>query len=289
MAKPTILYFGTPAFSVTILDALAQANYPIVGVVTSPDQPQGRNHAIMSSPVKQWALKYAITPFTPETFRNNSEIICLLGSLAPDLIVVYSYGKIIPDDVLRLTKRGTINVHPSLLPRYRGPSPVQAQILAGDSQTGVTLIEMTSEVDAGPIIVQEKVAMPQEATFDSLIQLLSATGARLLVDTLPSYVAGKITPTPQPESPTPYTQKITKASGFIPFEQLARTDRVLFERSVRAYYPWPGVWTTLDNKVLKFLPEAQAQLQGKAPTSVKQLVHGYPALRPALSSLFPLS
>lgn len=184
------------------------------------------------------------------------------------LVISAAYGKKLPI--------GGLNLHPSLLPAYRGATPVPHQILDGVIQSGITIIKMSGEFDAGPIVAQESVpVLPEDTSLDLLTRCFSA-GANLLIKILPDYLAGKISLTPQPEnSPTPYCRRFTKPDGFIPLNQMTGYDPVI-ERKIRALYPWPGVWTKLPNgKILKLLPQNMFQLEGKQPISKKQFLAGY--------------
>ena len=197
-----------------------------------------------------------------------------------DLIVVASYGKIIPQKTLDLPKHGALNIHPSLLPKYRGATPVPRTILSGDTKTGVTIFKMDSGIDTGPILAQQSTLIKPNETSKDLLNRLFQIGSDLLVKTLPGYIEGKITPKPQPKkSPTPYAKKFTKQDGFISFNQfikLSQTNFTSIDHKIRALYPWPGVWTKLPNrKVIKLLPHGKLQLEGKAPISWQAFSNGY--------------
>lgn len=288
MNKPSIIYFGTPEFSLTVLDSLLVNNYPVKGVVTAPDRPKGRSGIDTPTPVKVYAQEHNLPVFTPSTLKDNIQIKNQLRSLQPDLFVVFSYGKIIPDELLSIPSHGALNVHPSLLPKYRGPSPVQAQILAGETVTGVTIIQMTAEVDSGPIVAQNAMSMPANTTFHSLINTLSQFGADLLNDCIMDYRDNKIELDKQDENQATYTKIIKKEDGFISSEKLKQFDPITFDRMIRAYHPWPSVWTKFDNKVVKFLPNHMVQIEGKFPISVKQLLNGYPDLASVIKSVLEM-
>lgn len=197
-----------------------------------------------------------------------------------DLIVVASYGQIIPQKILDLPKYGALNIHPSLLPKYRGATPIPSAILAKESTTGVTIIKMIQKVDAGPILSQETVKISPTDTSKSLLETCFNLGAKMLIDLIPEYIEHKITPISQPQnSPTPYTKKFKKLDGFIPWDkfiELSKNNFKPIDRKIRALYPWPGVWTTMPNgKTLKILPQNLFQLEGKSPISWKQLSNGY--------------
>lgn len=286
MSKPAIVYFGTPQFSVTVLKALRQVNHPIVGVVTTPDRPKGRKGTLTPSPVKQYAQKNGLKLFDPTLLKNNAQFVTELETLSPTLFVVFSYGKIIPDELLAIPTKGAINIHPSLLPKYRGPSPVQWQILHGETETGISIIQMTNEVDAGPIIFQQSLPLPQNATFQSLITTLSELSANVINSVILDYNDNKISIVQQDESQATFTKTITKQDGFIDSADLASINTKQFDQMVRAYYPWPTVWTKWHGKILKFLPEKKIQIEGKVPVPVKEFLNGYPAATTIAKHLF---
>ena len=183
-----------------------------------------------------------------------------------DLIISADYGEKLPP--------GGLNLHPSLLPEYRGATPVPWQILNNEKQSGISIIQMTEEFDSGPIIAQEIVPIHSTDTTQDLLKRCFTTGAKLLISILPEYIEHKITPIIQPtKSPTPYCKKFAKQDGFIPFKDL---NLKTLDRKIRALYPWPGVWTTMPNgKALKLLPNSMVQLEGKQPISYKQFLAGY--------------
>lgn len=203
-----------------------------------------------------------------------------------DLLVVAAHGAKITPELLSV-KFGGLNIHPSLLPKYRGATPVPHTILNGDSQTGMTIIKMNNVIDAGPIVAQKQVALTGKETAAELLMILFALGAKMLIELLPDYLAGKITLTPQPEaSPTPYCHRFTKKDGYIPWKEVIKSLKIgnwdlKIERATRALYPWPGIWTTMPNqKTLKLLPGDKLQLEGKQPISWQQFQAGYKHLLP---------
>ena len=229
---------------------------------------------------------------------NNSRIVLealrryprlqLVNSLAdkPAIGILASYGHIITEDTLTAIPKGILNVHPSLLPKYRGPTPVPTAILNGEATTGVTIIKLDREVDHGPIVIQKEIPISANDTSASLLKKLFCLGADLMLKILPDYLSGKIEPRPQNHSLATFTQKLTRDSGFIPAAQLF-TDPAITERKIRAYNPWPGVWTEIGHKRLKII-EAHlengklfldlVQLEGKKPVSWKQLSEGHPEI-----------
>ncbi len=288
MKKPSIIYFGTPDFSVVVLKRLLDEGYSIPLVVTTPDKPKGRKGKLTGSPVKIYAQSHHIPFITPLKLRENREVVDQLQKLKPDLIIVFSYGKIIPDEILAVPTLGPLNIHPSLLPKFRGPSPIQAQILAGETKTGVTIIKMAAQVDAGPIISQSTIPTPTEATFESLAHTLAHIGADMLIATIPKLSSKQLKPKRQDESHASFTKIIHKNDGFFEANTLAIHDRANFNRMVRAYYPWPSVWTNWQGKILKFLPENKVQLEGKSPISIKQFLSGHPEAKEWAEKLYSL-
>ena len=190
------------------------------------------------------------------------------------LIVVADYGQKISQETLEKIKFGGLNLHPSLLPAYRGATPAPYQILNGAKESGISIIKMVEEFDQGPIVAQKPVKILLQDTVKSLLRRCFTEGAKLLISTLPDYIEGKITSRPQPkDSPTPYCHKFTKKDGFVSWEEFKHG---VDDKKIRAFYPWPGVWTTMPNgKILKLLPKNMVQLEGKNPISLKQFKNGY--------------
>lgn len=236
--NPSILFFGTPAFALPALRGLIDAGYSIAGVVTQPDMPVGRKRLLTPPPVKVLAQQCGIPVFQPERLDARDFIAGKIPRA--DLFVVAAYGKIIPADILAIPRFGAINIHPSLLPRWRGPSPIQAAILAGDRETGITIMQMDAEMDHGPVLAQHKLQISNyKITYPELHDRLAKLGAKLLVSILPRWIAGEINPVVQNESQATYCKILTKADGRIDWEKPAEE----IERMIRAYHPWPGTWT----------------------------------------------
>ncbi len=235
--NPTILFFGTPEFALPALDALIAKEYHIVGVVTNPDEPVGRKHVLTPPPVKVLAKKHSIPVFQPE--RNE------ISKIPPaDLFIVAAYGKIIPKSILEIPKYGTLNIHPSLLPRWRGASPIQSAILAGDANIGVTIMQLDELMDHGPIVAQQVVHIGnRKYTYPELHDELAQKGAKLLLETIPKWIDETITPTPQDHTKATYCATLKKEDGRIDWKKSAAE----IERMVRAYNPWPGAWTIWKN------------------------------------------
>jgi methionyl-tRNA formyltransferase len=242
---PRIVFMGSPEFAVPTLRALA-GKYPIAGVVTQPDRPAGRGRNLVSPPVKNLALELGLAIIQPEKLRLP-EALQQLQSWAPDLIVVAAFGQILRPVVLDLPPHGCINVHASLLPRWRGAAPINAAILNGDAQTGVTIMQMDAGVDTGAIISQQAGPILPEDTTDSLGQRLAEIGAELLMDTLPGYLSGEIHPQPQENSQATFAQMLKKEDGLLDFNQPAEA----LARRVRAFTPWPGTYIIWQDQILK--------------------------------------
>ena len=240
-----IVFMGTPDFAVPTLRTLID-RFDVVGVVTQPDRPAGRGGEMRLSSVKQVALEKNILVFQPEKIRQPDAIEQLRDWQA-DVYVVAAFGQILPQALLDIPPFGSINVHASLLPRWRGAAPIQAAILAGDAQTGVTIMKMDAGLDTGPMLSQSAIPIQPLETGESLHQRLAQLGAELLAATLPGYLSGAIEPRPQPEDGVTYAPQITKDQGRIDWQAAAD----VIERQVRAFYPWPGAFTTWDDKILK--------------------------------------
>lgn len=245
MKDKKIIFFGTPNFALPTLTALQQASYNIVLVVTKPDQPVGRN--LIKTPS---LIKILSQQFGYQICNNLTDLKLKISDLKPDLGVVVAYGKIIPKEILDAFPLGCLNLHPSLLPKYRGPSPIQSAILNGDQETGVTIIKLDEEMDHGPIVRNYQLPITNNQTLKSLHDQLSREAAKLLIETLPDYLSGKIKPVPQDDRQATYTKIITKEDSRIDWQKNAEE----IERQIRAFYPWPGSFTeikTKNNKILR--------------------------------------
>jgi methionyl-tRNA formyltransferase len=248
MTMTKIVFMGTPEFAMPTLEALAAADfYQIVGVVTQPDRRAGRGRREVFSPVKQVALERGMELFQPESLRAP-EAVARLAAWEPDVIVVAAFGQILRQDVLDLPPHGCLNVHASLLPRWRG-NPIAAAIMAGDAETGVTIMKMDAGLDTGPILAQRQEPIRSDDTQATLEKRLAQLGAELLIETLPPYLAGDIQPQPQPEEGVTFAPQLRKEDGLIDWSRPA----VELDRQVRAVIPWPGASTTLRGQRLKIL------------------------------------
>ena len=245
-----IIFMGTPTFALPTLEKLAE-NYEIISVVTQPDRPAGRKRKLTPPPVKKAALARGLPLWQPDTLRAP-EAVAHLRALAPDLIIVVAFGQILRPDVLQIPPHGCLNLHGSLLPQYRGPAPALAAILNGEAETGVTLMKMDQGLDTGPIIAQAACPIAAEETTATLRKKLCHLGAKLLIETLPAWLAGEIAPQPQDDSQASYCRLIDKADGQLDWRQPA----VKLERQVRACIPWPTAFSFWRGKRLKVLRAA---------------------------------
>lgn len=236
---------GTPEFAAVILEKMIVEGFDVASVFTQPDKKIGRKQVVVSSPVKNLALKNKTKVHQPDTLKDES-VTHEIRRLAPDLIVVAAYGKILPKEILSIPKFGAINVHASLLPKYRGASPIQEGILAGDAKTGVTIMLMDEGLDTGDILVQERVRIGFDDTAVTLGEKLAKTGAELLAKTISEWVSGKIKPIKQNEQLASQCRVIRKEDGKINWNDSAE---IIF-RKWKAYRPWPGIFTTFRKKRL---------------------------------------
>jgi len=238
---------GTPEFALPTLERLA-THYPLVGVVTQPDRPAGRGRRLVASPVKEFALAEGIPVFQPERLRRL-EAVEHMRAWAPDLIVVAAYGQILRPSILEIPRLGALNVHASLLPRWRGAAPVQAALLAGDTLTGVTIMKLDEGMDTGPIVAKREVPIMPEETAGELEARLAEIGAQLLLEVLPDYFAGLVQPRPQPQEGVTMAPRIPTEAAGIDWTCSAAT----LERHVRAFAPTPGAFTMWNGARLKVL------------------------------------
>lgn len=302
-----IIFIGTAKFAAIILEKLASTiNKPFL-VISSPDKPVGRKQSLTSPEVILVAQKYKIPTVQPKKISQFRED---LKKLSPDLIIVAAYGQIIPEDILNLPRLGSFNIHPSLLPLWRGPSPIQSTILQGDKKTGVTIMKMTQELDTGPILSQEEIELTGQETFSQLRDSLANLSYELLVKTLTNLSSKRFSLTPQ-ETQVTYSQKLEKKDGKINWQKSAEE----IERQIRAFSSWPGSHTYFNNKkeikkieIIKakvhysikensslpgkvlissqgkvivqtgkdFLLIEELQMEGKKKTTIAEFLRGYP-------------
>jgi len=249
--KPKFIFFGTPDFSAIILKKLIENNYLPIAVFTALDKPVGRKRILKPSPVKVLAKKNGLLVFQPKKIGDDK---LQIEKLKPDLIILSAYGQIIPKEILEIPKYGCLNVHPSLLPKYRGPSPIQTAILNGEEKTGVTIFMMDEKIDHGPIIAQKELEI-KKYNFKTLSKKLAELGADLLIEILPKYLANEIKPIPQDDSKATYTKIIKKEDGKINWQKTAEE----IERMIRAYYPWPGTYTYIKSQIPSTKSQTQTQ------------------------------
>jgi methionyl-tRNA formyltransferase len=261
-----VIFMGTPDFAVPSLQALATGPFEIVGVVTQPDRPQGRKRILAPPPVKQAAEALGLPVFQPEKVRAEASLK-QLAALRPDVLVTAAYGQILPQKLLDIPRVGCINVHASLLPRWRGAAPIHRAILAGDTETGVTLMEMVAALDAGPVLGAVRVPILPEDNVGTLHDRLAQAGAALLRELLPAYLRGEIQPTPQPKDGVTYADRILRKDEWLDWSQSVRT---VFNH-IRGLSPWPGAatrWRDGDLKVwAAALPASTAAEAGLPPAS----------------------
>lgn len=256
-----IVFMGSPEFALPSLERLA-AGYDVIGVVTQPDRPAGRGRELAPPPVKQLALEHGIPVMQPERLKEPAAM-GQLQDWAPDVIVVAAFGQILRQSVLELPPHGCINVHASLLPRWRGAAPVQAAILNGDPVSGVSIMCMDAGIDTGPILSQRALPILPDETGGSLAQRLGELGAGLLDEILPDYLRGLIIPQPQDETGATYAPMLKKEDGKLDFSQEASS----LVRRVRAFNPWPGAFTTWGGQILKIHRTRAVYEEGGEPAS----------------------
>lgn len=297
-----IVFFGTANTALPVLETLYR-HHDIAAVVTSPDALAGRRREIIESPVSVLAKEMDLPLLKPERVKNNADFLKQLTALAADIFIVVAYGKILPREIIHLPRLKTLNVHFSLLPKYRGASPIQFALLNGDALTGTSIFVLDEQMDTGPILAQAEMKIDPDDNYITLSQKLAYRSADLILDTLPRYASGELTPRPQSEEQATYTRIITKDDGRIDWQQEACQ---IYNR-FRAFYPWPGIWTIWHGKKLKVLdclPEnikefagnpgsvksgglvicgkgtglniRRLQLEGKSPVDTKSFLNGYP-------------
>ena len=241
-----IVFMGTPDFAVGALEALVEAGHEVVAVVTQPDKPKGRGKEMQMTPVKACAMKHNIEVFQPVKFKTPEALEVLKG-YAADLFVVAAFGQILSKEILDMPKFGCVNIHASLLPKYRGAAPIQWAILDGEKETGVTIMQMNEGLDTGDMLTKVIVPIEDTDTGESLFDKLADAGAKLLVETIPQIEAGTLQPEAQDDSKSTYAKMIKKEMGHIDWKKEA----VVLERLVRGMNSWPSAYTYLNGKTLK--------------------------------------
>ena len=250
-----LVFMGSPAFAVPALDALAR-DHDILAVFTQPDKPAGRGRKLTPVPVKVWAEERGVPIHQPHSLRKDPGAIGTLRMLIPDAIVVVAYGLILPQELLDISPYGCLNVHASLLPKYRGAAPIPAAILAGDAETGVTIVRMDAGVDTGPMLAQAREPIRPDDTTLTLGARLADLGARLMAETLPKVLHGEIAPIAQDDAQASLSPKIDKDDGRIDWSRPA----IEIDRMIRAYTPWPGAsthWNGLPLKIVRAVATGQ--------------------------------
>lgn len=272
-----IIFMGTPRFAVPALTALIRGTtpgkllpegYEIATVITRPDKPAGRGRDIVSSPVKLTALEHGIPVWQPGSLKKQAAIEALAAYKA-DLYIVAAFGQILPQAVLDQPRYGTLNIHASLLPKYRGADPIAETILQGDSEAGVTIMQVDAGVDTGPILLQQAIPIDDNETTGSLTLKLADLGAQALLEALPLWIAGRITPVPQDESKATHTRMLRKEDGRLHWDRPA----AVLARQIRAYTPWPSAYTYWNGKLLKIIHAypLQVEIDGESKAgTVKQ-------------------
>ena len=259
-----IIFMGTPDFAAASLEALIASRHEIQAVVTQPDKPKGRKGELTPSPVKVVAEGKGIKVYQPLKVRDE-EFVETLRAYNPDVIVVVAFGQIIPLSILKMPKFGCVNIHGSLLPKYRGAAPIQWAVLDGEKETGITTILMDEGIDTGDILLKKTIKIDADETSGSLFDKLKALGAETILETLDELEKGSITPTKQGESPTAYAKMLTKAMGLIDFTRSAKE----LDCFVRGMDPWPSAYTLLAGKTLKLWKVRAVEKSGKAGSVIE--------------------
>lgn len=244
-----LIFFGTPGFSVPALQNLIKSEYDIRAVITAPDKPAGREKIIQLSPIKKLAMEYKLNILQPEKLRKNETLFENISALAPDIGVIAAYGKIIPKEILEIPKHGLINIHPSLLPKYRGPSPIQSAILNGEEETGITIIMVDEEMDHGSVLSSIVCDLSTSAKFPETYKELAELGARLLIETIPKYINGQIKPQEQDHSKATFTKILKREDSRINWNEPAEK----IYNQIRALNPEPGTWTIWNKKIINII------------------------------------
>lgn len=260
-----VVFMGTPEFALPSLEHLVLNQYQVVAVYTQPDKPAGREHSPRPSPVKRAALDWMLPVVQPVSFKVK-ETVAQLAGWQPDVIVVAAFGQILPQAVLDIPTYGCLNLHPSLLPEFRGAAPVAAAILAGSEFSGVSLMLMDKGMDTGPVVAQAQIPVSERDTTGSLTAKLSLIAAQLLLEVLPGWVGGELTPRPQDNAKASYTEMLDKSEGEIDWHLSA----VDIWRKVRAFQPWPGCYTDWRGKQLKIIEAVP--LPGEREGEVGQVI-----------------
>ena len=259
-----IVFMGTPDFAVSALEAIIEASHQVVAVVTQPDKPKGRGKEVQMTPVKACAEAHGIPVFQPVKVKDV-EAVGTLRKFDADVFVVAAFGQILSEEILTMPKYGCINIHASLLPKYRGSAPIQWAIINGERTTGVTIMQMDKGIDTGDMLMKTEVEIDARETGDSLHDKLAHAGAKLIVEALPKIESGDVTPVKQDDGESCYARMLQKSMGRIDWQQSAKA----LDRLIRGLLSWPGAFTVYRGKTLKIWEEeaaAQEELYGKTPT-----------------------
>ncbi|MDO8583485.1 MAG: methionyl-tRNA formyltransferase [bacterium] len=291
--KLKIIFLGSSKFVIPILEILRK-NFDLKLVLTTEnpkiqkDTLASQGDALRSYPVVKYCVENKI-PYRSVSILSNPDLKSLIINLQSPVAVLADFGLIIPKKILNAFPLGIINIHPSLLPKYRGPTPVQTAILNGEKITGVSIMKLDEEIDHGPILGQEKEEILNTDTSESLYKRLFDKGASLLLKLLPEYLNGSLEPIPQNHKEATFTKHLTRQDGFIDVSLISHLSSLILDRMIRAYHPWPGVFTKLkiNNKELriKFLPGEKIQVEGKKPMIYKDFINGYPNIKQQLGKL----
>ena len=258
-----IIFLGTPGYSVPVLSSLFDAGHELVAVVTRPDKPAGRGRAVESPATAVWALEHGVSVLQPASLKP-AEVVAQFAALNPDVMVVASYGRILTPEILAVPAYGCLNVHPSLLPKYRGSSPVAEAMLKGDTVTGVTIMLLDEGMDTGPIVAQEKYPVLADDTSESLTIRMFERGAKLVTRTLHAWVSGELATKPQDDSIATYSRRLEKSDGELDFSRTAKQ----LDDQIRALHPWPGAYTRWNGKAIKVLKAVPLSMDAANPENV---------------------
>lgn len=261
------VFMGTPDFALPVLEGLLHKGHQVIGVYTRPDRPAGRGRRVVPSPVKTYAVAHGLAVFQPTTLRRQ-EAAEELSALNPEVGIVAAYGRLLPAELLAVPPLGVLNIHPSLLPKYRGPSPVGTAILEGETETGVTVMRMDQGMDTGPILGQRQVHILPGETAGELTRRLFGLGAELLLELLPAWKVGDIKPVPQDEAKATHTRLFSKEDGELDWALPA----LVLERRLRAFQPWPGCYTRWEGRMLKVIKGAALADSGPQGASDGQVL-----------------
>lgn len=308
IANPRIIFMGTSLFAKDILRALVENNYNIIAVYAQPDKKSGRKNTVGIGPVKEYCLKNSLNLYQPAKLDKETEIH--IKELAPDLIIVAAYGKILSQDILDMPGFGSLNVHASLLPKYRGASPIQNALLAGDTKTGVTIMRMNKDIDAGDILTQAEIQIDKDDTTETLSNKLAVLGAEQILHAIPLWIGGKIIPRKQDDHKSTLCRLIKRSDGHVSWSEKAAD----IYNKFRAFYPWPGIFSFWNKKgtVLRLklrnisletdnnnpqhspgqvfskdggifvqaisgsIALEEVQLEGKSPITIRDFINGHP-------------